>query len=67
MDDMVDTVTERLGGVAQLDTALASMTTAVGRLSGGLRGSAAGLGEIGAAAEDMRAGMAGLQSNMTTV
>ena len=43
-DDMVDAVTDRLGGIADLDAALASMTTAVGRLSDGLQGSAAGLG-----------------------
>jgi RND superfamily putative drug exporter len=66
-NDLVDTVTERLGRVAELDTALASMTTAVGRLSSGLQGSAAGLSEIGSAAEDMRAGMAGLQTNVTSV
>lgn len=66
-NDMVDTLTERLGRVAELDTALASMTTAVGRLSNGLQGSAAGLREIGSAAEDMRAGMAGLQTNVTSV
>jgi MMPL family len=52
---------------ADVDTALASMTTAVGRLSSGLQGSAAGLSEIGSAAEDMRAGMAGLQTNVTSV
>jgi RND superfamily putative drug exporter len=43
------------------------MTTAVGRLSTGLQGSAAGLSEVGSASEDMRAGMAGLQTNVTTV
>ena len=64
---MIDGLTDRLGGIWTLDDALASMTTAVGRLSDGLAGSAAGLSEIGAAAEDMRAGMGGLQTNMTTV
>ena len=53
-NDTLDAVTERLGRVADLDAALASMTTAVGRLSSGLQGSAAGLSEIGSAAEDMR-------------
>ncbi|MFI5509598.1 RND family transporter [Mycobacterium sp. NPDC051804] len=64
---MIDGLTERLGGVATLDSALASMTTAVARLSDGLAGSAAGLGDVGLAADDMRAGMSGLQTNMTTV
>jgi RND superfamily putative drug exporter len=66
-NDMVDMLTKRLGRVGELDSALASMATAVGRLSNGLQGSAAGLSEIGSAAEDMRAGMAGLQTNVTSV
>jgi putative drug exporter of the RND superfamily len=64
---MIDGLTDRLGGISTLDDALASMTTAVGRLSEGLAGGAAGLREIGAAADDMRAGMGGLRTNMTTV
>ena len=43
------------------------MTTDVRRLSAGLQGSADGLRGIGSAAEDMRGGMAGLQTNLTTV
>ena len=66
-NDLIDTLTERLGRVSELDSALASMTTAVGRLSDGLQGSAAGLGEVGSAAEEMRAGMTGLQTNATSV
>lgn len=66
-NDTLDAVTERLGRVGDLDAALASMTTAVGRLSSGLQGSAAGLNQIGSAAEDMRSGMAGIKTNMTTV
>lgn len=64
---MIDGLTDRLGGISTLDDALASMTTVVGRLSDGLAGSAAGLSEMGAAADDMRAGMGGLQTTMTTV
>ena len=43
------------------------MTTDVRRLSAGLQGSADGLRGIGSAADDMRGGMAGLQTNLTTV
>ena len=67
LDSTFDTVTERLGRVGDLDTALAAMTTDVRRLSAGLQGSADGLRGIGSAAEDMRGGMAGLQTNLTTV
>lgn len=66
-DDMVATVTERLSRVGELDTALASMATAVGQLSRGLQGSAAGLDGMGAASEDMRSGLAGIQANMTSM
>ncbi len=66
-NDTLDAVTERLGRVGDLEAVLASMTTAVGRLSSGLQGSAAGLSEVGSAAEDMRTGMAGIQTNVTTV
>ena len=67
LDGTFDTVTERLGRVADLDTALAAMTTDVRRLSAGLQSSSDGLRGIGSAAEDMRGGMAGLQTNLTTV
>jgi RND superfamily putative drug exporter len=67
LDGTFDTVTERLGRVADLDTALAAMTTDVRRLSSGLQRSSDGLRGVGAAAEDMRGGMAGLQTNLTTV
>jgi RND superfamily putative drug exporter len=62
-----DSVTEQLGRVADVDAVLASMTTDVRRLSAGLQGSVNGLRGIGSAAEDMRSGMAGLQTNLTTV
>ena len=67
IDATFDTVTERLGRVADLDAALAAMTADVRRLSTGLQGSADGLRGIGSAAEDMRSGMTGLQTNLTTV
>ncbi|BBY43715.1 MMPL/RND family transporter [Mycolicibacterium celeriflavum] len=63
----IDGFTERLGGIAALDNALGSMTTAVDQLSQGLQGSAAGLSQMGSAAADMRAGMAGLETNVTAV
>jgi putative drug exporter of the RND superfamily len=62
-----DSVTEQLVRVADVDAVLASMTTDVKRLSAGLQGSVSGLRGIGSAAEDMRSGMAGLQTNLTTV
>jgi len=62
-----DTLTERLSRAADLDTALASMSADVGRLSGGLQSGVDGLRGIGSAAEDMRSGMTRLQVNITTV
>ena len=67
LNDAFDSVSDRLGRVAELDTALGSMATAVDRLAGGLQGSAAGLREMGSASDDIRAGMTGLQDNVTTV
>lgn len=67
LNDAFDSVTDRLGRVTDLDTALGSMAAAVDRLANGLQGSAAGLREVGAASDDMRAGMTGLQTNATTV
>ena len=67
LNDTFDSVSDRLGRVAELDTALGSMATAVDRLAGGLQGSAAGLREMGSASDDIRAGMTGLQDNVTTV
>jgi putative drug exporter of the RND superfamily len=43
------------------------MAAAVDRLSSGLQGSATGLREMGSASDDIRAGMTGLQDNVTTV
>jgi RND superfamily putative drug exporter len=62
-----DGVSERLGRIAELDTALASMATAVDRLANGLQGSADGLRQVGSASDDIRAGMTGVQTNVTTV
>jgi putative drug exporter of the RND superfamily len=67
LNDAFDSVTDRLGRVADLDTALSSMAAAVDRLASGLKGSADGLREIGSASEDIRAGMTGVQANATTV
>ncbi|HEY6648062.1 MAG TPA: RND family transporter, partial [Mycobacterium sp.] len=67
LNDAFDSVTDRLGRIADLDTALSSMATAVDRLASGLKGSADGLREIGSASEDIRAGMTGVQANATTV
>jgi putative drug exporter of the RND superfamily len=67
LTDVFDTVADRLGRVADLDIALGSMAAAVDRLASGLQGSADGLSQIGSASEDIRAGMAGVQTNATTV
>jgi RND superfamily putative drug exporter len=67
LNDAFDSVTDRLGRVADLDTAPSSMAAAVDRLASGLKGSADGLREIGSASEDIRAGMTGVQANATTV
>jgi RND superfamily putative drug exporter len=67
LNDTFDSVSDRLGRVAELDSALGSMATAVDRLAGGLQGSAAGLREMGSASDDIRAGMTGLQDDVTTV
>jgi RND superfamily putative drug exporter len=67
LNDAFDSVTDRLRRVTELDTALGSMAAAVDRLSSGLQGSATGLREMGSASDDIRAGMTGLQENVTTV
>lgn len=67
LNEAFDGVADRLSRVSELDTALASMASAVDRLAGGLQGSADGLREIGSASDDMRAGMTGVQANITTV
>jgi RND superfamily putative drug exporter len=64
-DQGIDTLTEQLNRLASLDSELARMTAALDGLRRGMQGSAAGLGDVTAAAADMRAGMAGLQSTAT--
>ncbi|MGZ4526576.1 MAG: MMPL/RND family transporter [Mycobacterium sp.] len=65
--DTVDSLTQRLKRVSELDSALAQTQLAVDGLGNGLRGGSAGLADMSGAAEDMRAGMDGLQRNVTTV
>lgn len=65
--DTMDSLTQRLKRVSELDTALAQTQLAVDGLGNGLRGGSAGLADMSGAAEDMRAGMDGLQRNVTTV
>lgn len=67
LDDGVDTLTRRLAGVGDLDTALSRLNTAVDQLDRGLAAGIVGMRAIGGAADDMRTGMGGLQSNITTV
>jgi RND superfamily putative drug exporter len=65
--DTMDSLTQRLNRVSELDGALAQTQRAVDRLGDGLRGGRAGLADVSGAAEDMRAGMDGLQRNVTTM
>jgi RND superfamily putative drug exporter len=66
-DDTVDSLTQRLGRISELDNALAQAQAAVDRLGNGLRGGGAGLADMSAAADDMRTGMDGVQQTVTTV
>jgi RND superfamily putative drug exporter len=63
----VDSLTQRLGRISELDNALAQAQAAVDRLGSGLRGGGAGLADMSAAADDMRTGMDGVQHTVTTV
>ncbi len=65
--EAVDSLTQRLGRISQLDEALAQAQAAVDSLGGGLRAGGAGLADVSAAAEDMRTGMSGVQRSITTV
>ncbi|CDO86227.1 hypothetical protein AWC29_29720 [Mycobacterium triplex] len=65
--DAVDSLTQRLGRISELDDALAQAQAAVDRLGGGLRSGGAGLADVSAAADDMRSGMDGVQRTVTTV
>jgi putative drug exporter of the RND superfamily len=65
--EAIDTLTQRLGRISELDDALARTQSAVDGLGGGLRGGAAGLGDVSSAAQDMRSGLDGVQRTVTTV
>ncbi|ORW95512.1 hypothetical protein AWB92_09960 [Mycobacterium sp. IEC1808] len=67
LGDTIDSLTQRLNRVSELDSALAQTQIAVDRLGGGLRGGSAGLADMSAAADDMRSGMDGVQRSVTTV
>lgn len=63
----VDSLTERLNRVSELDDALARTQAAVNQLGGGLRGGSAGLADMSSATTDMRAGVDGVQHSISTV
>ena len=65
--DTVDSLTQRLSRISELDNALAQSQAAVDNLGSGLRGGGAGLADMSAAAADMRTGMDGVQRSVTTV
>lgn len=67
LGDGLDTLTLRLARVSDLDAILSGLNTALDQLGHGMAASAVGMREIGSATDDMRAGMDGLQSNITTV
>jgi RND superfamily putative drug exporter len=67
LGDGIDSLTDRLARVGELDTILSQMSAAVDQLGGGMAGGATGLREVGNAADDMRAGMDGLQGNVTVM
>ncbi|MEZ0351222.1 RND family transporter [Mycobacterium sp. pR1184] len=65
--ETVDSLTQRLNRISELDNALAQAQVAVDRLGSGLRRGGAGLADMSAAADDMRSGMDGVQHTVTTV
>jgi putative drug exporter of the RND superfamily len=65
--DTMDSLSQRLRRVSELDSALAQTQLAVDGLGNGLRGGSSGLVDMSAAADDMRTGMDGLRRNVTTV
>src|SRR5690625_2727843 len=67
MGDGLDTLTHQLARVSDLDPLLAALNTALDQLGHAMAASTVGIREIGSATDDMRAGMDGLQSNITTV
>ena len=67
LDDTFDALDDRLGRLGDLEAVLGSMSTAIGGFPVVFRARADGLSEVGAAAEDIRDRIAGLQTNMTTV
>jgi putative drug exporter of the RND superfamily len=65
--EAVDSLTQRLSRISEMDNALAQTQAAVDSLGSGLRGGGAGLADMSAAAADMRTGMDGVQRSVTTV
>jgi RND superfamily putative drug exporter len=65
--DTMDSLTQRLQRISELDGALAQTQAAVDSLGSGLRGGSSGLADMSAAADDMRTGMDGVQRSVTTV
>lgn len=65
--DTMDSLTQRLKRVSELDGALAQTQRAVDGLGAGLQRGSTGLGDMSGAADDMQAGMDGLRRNITTV
>ncbi len=66
-NEAIDSLTQRLDRISELDDALAQTQAAVDGLGNGLRGGSAGLADMSGAAADMRTGMDGVQRSATTV
>ncbi|OHV04502.1 hypothetical protein BKN37_09720 [Mycobacterium talmoniae] len=67
LGDGIDSLTARLAGVGDLDAVLNRLSATIDQLDGATTGGVTGMREIGSAADDMRAGMDGLQSNVGVV
>jgi RND superfamily putative drug exporter len=65
--DGIESLTDRLNRIGDLDAVLNQLSATVDQLGRGMAGGATGLHEVGSAADDMRAGMDGLQSNATAM
>lgn len=67
LDSTFDALDDRLSRLSDLDNALGAMSTDIVQLSGRLQTSVGGLRQIGSAGQDIRSGLAGLQTTITDV
>ena len=68
LSDTIDSLTGRLDQIGgTLNAALTQMNVAIDQMGGAVTGSVNGLREVGSATDSMRAGIDGLQNNVTVV